>query len=160
GVDLLSWKGPILPPLAIKRYRRSQPALLRFDAAFRRPARFEHPDTRPLKATPDLPTSLEPSSVMVGEAGDFTSLIGIPLQSPVPQQARAFLLGRHHQHSKVRPPDPPLIGDGVCLGMSSATRRRRASSRGCVDSRSRAEVILYGRHRGAGLRRLRGTLKA
>jgi CheY-like chemotaxis protein len=31
---------------------------------------------------------------MVGEAGDFTSLIGIPLQSPVLQQAGAFLLGQ------------------------------------------------------------------
>src|SRR5262249_51788695 len=100
--DLLSWKGPILPPLPMERYRRSQPALLRFDAAFRRPARFEHPDTRPLKVTPDLPTSREPSSVMVGEAGDFTSLIGIPLQSPVLQQAGAFLLGRHHPHIKGR----------------------------------------------------------
>src|SRR5262249_56785324 len=34
---------------------------MRFDAAFRRPARFEHPDTQRLKATPDLPTSLKPS---------------------------------------------------------------------------------------------------
>src|SRR6516164_4062418 len=61
GRGLQLWKGPILPPLATERYRRSQPALLRFDAAFRRPARFEHPDTRRLKATPDLPTSLKPS---------------------------------------------------------------------------------------------------
>ena len=75
----------------------------------------KHPDTRRLKATPDLPTSGEPSSVMVGEAGDFTSLIGIPLQSPVLQQAGAFLLGRHHQHIKGQRLDPPLIGDGVCL---------------------------------------------
>jgi DNA-binding XRE family transcriptional regulator len=30
----------------------------------------------------------------VDEAGDFTSLIGIPLQSPVLQQAGAFLLGQ------------------------------------------------------------------
>jgi len=40
----------------------------------------------------------------VGEAGDFTSLIGIPLQSPVLQQAGAFLWGRHHQHTNVSAP--------------------------------------------------------
>jgi hypothetical protein len=38
----------------------------------------------------------------VGEAGGFTSLIGIHLQSPVLQQAGAFLLGRHHPHIKGR----------------------------------------------------------
>jgi hypothetical protein len=32
--------------------------------------------------------------LIVDEAGDFTSLIGIPLQSPVLQQAGAFLLGQ------------------------------------------------------------------
>ena len=39
---------------------------------------------------------------MVGEAGGFTSLIGIHLQSTVLQQAGAFLLGRHHPHIKGR----------------------------------------------------------
>jgi len=44
---------------------------------------------------------------LVGEAGGFTSLIGIHLQSPVLQQAGAFLLGRHHPHIKGQRPDPP-----------------------------------------------------
>ena len=35
-------------------------------------------------------------------------LIGIHLQSPVLQQAGAFLLGRHHRHIKGQRPDPPL----------------------------------------------------
>jgi hypothetical protein len=43
----------------------------------------------------------------VGEAGGFTSLIGIHLQSSVLQQAGAFLLGRHHPHIKGQRPDPP-----------------------------------------------------
>jgi hypothetical protein len=36
----------------------------------------------------------------VGEAGGFTSVIGIHLQSPVLQQAGGFLLGGHHPHIK------------------------------------------------------------
>ena len=57
----------------------------------------------------------------MGEAGDFTSLIGIPLQSPVLQQAGAFLLGRHHQHIKGQRPDPPLNDQGG----EGLVRRRR-----------------------------------
>ena len=45
-----------------------------------------------------------------------------------------------------------------CLRRHDAAARQ--NSRGCADSGSRSDLILYGRHRGAGLRCLRGTLKS
>jgi hypothetical protein len=66
------------------------------------------PDTRRLKATPGLANVSETELIDCGEAGDFMCLIGIHLQSPVLQQAGAFLLGRHHRHIKGQRPDPPL----------------------------------------------------
>ena len=41
---------------------------------------------------------------------------------------------------------------------SNDTTPPRVNSRGRADSRRRAELILHGRHSGAGLRGLRGTL--
>ena len=60
-------------------------------------------------ATPDLPTSLEPSSLIVGEAGDFKCLRDPPQALSVLQGGRGFFFWPHASgYIRVGGPDPPL----------------------------------------------------